>query len=406
MYRAREWWSKREEQKKPMSIKGTCAIAGLGVTPMGKIYGRSATDFALEAVELALHDAGLKKDDVDGLLINANLSREMHPQLQQALGLENLSLLNAMNAYGSTAGTMIQYASMAIEHGLASVVVLVYADDPLKPAKSAGDVYGGASYRTMTGMAGLSAAYGSYGVNLGYALATRRHMHLFGTTSEQLGAIAIAQRTWAQMNPWAQMRNLLTMQDYLNSRYIVEPLHLFDCCLVSNGGIAVVITSAERARSLRQAPVYVLGLGQASPGGIGRADREPGIYTGAKQSGEIALRMAGSQLKDIDICELYDCYTYTVLVTLEDYGFCAKGEGGAFVEDGKLGPGGSLPTNTGGGELSAYYMWGFTPLSEAIVQARGQGGERQVEKNDLLLVSGNGGILNYHSTTILSKHQN
>jgi acetyl-CoA acetyltransferase len=236
-------------------------------------------------------------------------------------------------------------------------------------------------------------------------MATRRHMHLFGTTSEQLGAIAISQRNWAQMNPWAQMRRPLTMEEYLSSRYIAEPLHLFDCCLVSNGGIAVVVTSAERARSLKQPPVYILGMGQASPGGLERTDREPGIYTGAKQSGEIALRMAGIELVDIDICELYDCYTYTVLVTLEDYGFCAKGEGGAFVEDGKLGPGGSLPTNTGGGELSAYYMWGFTPLSEGIVQARGQGGERQVEKNDLVLVSGNGGILNYHSTTILSKHQ-
>jgi acetyl-CoA acetyltransferase len=309
-----------------------------------------------------------------------------------------------MNAYGSTAGTMIQYASMAIENGLANVVVLVYADDPLKPAKGAGASYSGTGYLPMTGMQSLPMAYGAFGANLGYAMAARRHMHLFGTTSEQLGAIAISQRKWAQMNPWAQMRKPLTMEEYLNSRYIAEPLHLFDCCLVSNGGIAVVITSAERAKSLQQPPVYILGLGQASPGGYGRTDREPGIYTGAKQSGEIALRMAGITLQDIDICELYDCYTYTVLVTLEDYGFCAKGEGGAFVEDGKLGPGGSLPTNTGGGELSAYYMWGFTPLSEGIVQARGQGGERQVEKNDLVLVSGNGGILNYHSTTILSKH--
>ncbi len=395
---------REKEEKENMSIKGTCAIAGLGVTPMGKVYGRSATDFALEAIELALHDAGLQKDDVDGLLINANMSREMNPRLQEALGLENLSLLNVMNAYGSTAGTMIQYASMAIENGLANVVVLVYADDPLKPAKGAGDSYSGAGYYPMTGMHGLNAAYGSYGANLGYAMAARRHMHLFGTTSEQLGAIAISQRKWAQMNPWAQMRKPLTMQDYLNSRYIAEPLHLFDCCLVSNGGVAVIVTSASQARSLRQPPVYILGMGQASPGGTGRANREPGIYTGAKQSGEMALRMAGIELKDIDICELYDCYTYTVLVTLEDYGFCAKGEGGAFVEDGKLGPGGSLPTNTGGGELSAYYMWGFTPLSEGIVQARGQGGERQVEKNDLVLVSGNGGVLNYHSTTILSKH--
>ena len=385
-----------------MSIKGKCAIAGLGVTAMGKIYGRSATDFAGEAIQLALEDAGLAKGEVDGLLINANFSPEMAPSLQMALGFEDLALFNVMNAYGSTAGSMIQYAALAIQEGLASVVVLVYADDPLKPERGAGASYGGV--RRATGMNTLLPAYGYFGANPGYALAARRHMHLFGTTSEQLGAIAIAQRQWALKNPWAQMQTPLTMEDYLNSRYIVEPFHLFDCCLVSNGGIAVVITSAERARSLRQPPVYILGLGQAAPGDTRRSEREPGIYTGARQSGERALRMAGIELQDIDICELYDCYTYTVLVTLEDYGFCAKGEGGAFVADGKLGPGGSLPTNTGGGELSAYYMWGFTPLSEAIVQARGQGGERQVAKNDLILVSGNGGVLSYHSTTILSKH--
>jgi acetyl-CoA acetyltransferase len=385
-----------------VSIKGKTAIAGLGVTPMGKIYGRSASDFAAEAIQLALEDAGLNKDDVDGLLINANLSHEMGPMLQMTLGFEDLALMNVMNAYGSTAGTMIQYASMAIEEGLANVVVLLYADAPLVPSRGSGSAYAMGGART--GMTTLTSAYGYYGANPGYALAARRHMHLFGTTSDQLGAVAVSQRKWAQMNPWAQMRKPLTMEDYHNSRYIVEPFHLFDCCLVSNGAVAVIITSAERARNLQQPPVYVLGMGQASPGDDQRTDREPGIYTGAKQSGATALKMAGIELVDIDICEIYDCYTYTVLVTLEDYGFCAKGEGGAFVADGKLGPGGSLPTNTGGGELSAYYMWGFTPLSEAVVQARGQGGERQVEKNDLVLVSGNGGVLNYHSTTILSKH--
>jgi acetyl-CoA acetyltransferase len=385
-------------------VGGACAIAGLGVTAMGKIYGRSATDFAIEAIELALQDAGLSKQDLDGLLINANFSREMHLQLQTALGLENLSLLNVMNAYGATAGTMVQYAALAIAHGLARVVALVYADNPLKPERGAGAAYGELALASLRGMEGLAAAYGFFGANPAYALAARRHMHLFGTTSEQLGAIAIAQRRWAQMNPWAQMRTPLTMADYLASRYIAEPLRLYDCCLVSNGGIAVIITSAERARSLRQPPVYIVGLGQGAPGGGERSDREPGIYTGARQSGAMALRMAGITLQDIDICELYDCYTYTVLVTLEDYGFCAKGEGGPFVADGKLGPGGSLPTNTGGGQLSGYYMWGFTPLSEAIVQARGQAGERQVPKHDFILVSGNGGFLQYHATVILSRH--
>ncbi len=386
-----------------MSVKGKCAIVGLGVTPMGKIYGRSASNFAAEAVKLALDDAGLQKEQVDGLLINANLSSEMGPMLQMTLGFEDLSLLNVMNAYGSTAGTMIQYAAMAIQEGLANVVVLVYADAPLAPTRSSGASYSGAGALPLTGMDGLRYAYGYYGANPGYAMAARRHMHLFGTTSEQLGAIAVSQRKWAQMNPWAQMRKPMTLEDHQNSRFIVEPLHLLDCCLVSNGGVAVILTSAERAKTLKQPPVYVLGLGQGAPGDNQRTDREPGIYTGARRSGEKALQMAGIELKDIDICELYDCYTYTVLVTLEDYGFCKKGEGGAFVADGKLGPGGTLPTNTGGGQLSAYYMWGFTPLSEAVVQARGQAGERQVSKNDLILVSGNGGFLNFHSTTILSK---
>jgi acetyl-CoA acetyltransferase len=207
------------------------------------------------------------------------------------------------------------------------------------------------------------------------------------------------------MNPWAQMRDReLTLEDHQASRYIVEPLHLFDCCLVSNGAVAIIVTSAERARELRQPPVYILGTGQCSPGDNQQAGRDPAVFTGATQSGEEAFRMAGLTLADVDVVELYDCYTYTVLVTLEDYGFCGKGEGGAFVEDGKLAPGGSLPVNTGGGQLSAYYMWGMTPMSEGVVQARGQGGERQVPKHDVVLVSGNGGILNYHSTTLLSKH--
>lgn len=267
-----------------MSIKGRCAIAGLGVTAMGKIYGCSASDFAAEAIKLALDDAGSHKEDIDGLLINANLSPEMSPMLQMTLGFRDLALLDVMNAYGSTAGTMIQYACMAIEEGLAHVVVLVYADDPLKPNRSTGSSYGEAGLST-TGMDGLRFAYGDYGANPGYALAARRHMHLFGTTSEQLGAIAISQRKWAQMNPWAQMRKPLTMEDYLNSRYIVEPFHLFDCCLVSNGGIAVIITSAERARSLKQPPVYVLGMGQGAPEDDQHTKREPGIYTGARQAG-------------------------------------------------------------------------------------------------------------------------
>ena len=383
-------------------IRGS--IVGLGVTPMGKIYGRRSVDFAAEAIALALEDAGLKKSDVDGLLINANIPQDMDPRTQMALGLENLSLINVMNGYGSTAGAMMQYACMAIREGLANTVVLVYADAPLTATRGAGASYSGPHRFPLGGMAGLKAHYGDFGANLGYAMAAQRHMHLYGTTEDHLGAIAVAQRQWAGMNPWAQMRSPITMEDHHASRWIAEPLRLLDCCLVSNGAVAVVVTSAERAKDLKQTPVNVLGYGTCSPGDHLRTDRHPAVETGAKRSGETAFKMAGITRDDIGTCQLYDCYTYTVLVTLEDYGFCKKGEGGPFVADGKLGPGGALPTNTGGGQLSGYYMWAFTPLSEAVVQARGQGGARQVPTNDYVLVSGNGGILNFHSTMILSRH--
>ena len=390
--------------QRPRRFGAGAAIAGLGMTAMGKVYGRSASDFAGEAVARALEDAGLKAPEVDGLLINGNQSPEMAPSLQFSLGFTDLTLLATMNAFGSTAAGMLQYAAHAITTGQANVVVCLYADAPLTEGGSAsGSRYSGKRFKA-EGLAGLRFAYGDYGpANTMYALALRRHMHLYGTNHDQLGTIAVGQRRWAQMNPRAQMQAPMSLDDYHASRWVVEPLHLFDCCLVSNGGVAVIVTSAERARTLRRPPVYLRGFGQSAPGDTGRSDRDPAVHTGAQKSGELALRQAGIELSDVDVLELYDCYTYTVLVTLEDYGFCPKGEGGAFVEDGRLGPGGALPCNTGGGQLSSYYMWGFTPLSEGVIQARGDGGERQAEKHDHVLVSGNGGVLNFLSTMILSK---
>jgi acetyl-CoA acetyltransferase len=301
---------------------------------------------------------------------------------------------------------MLQFAAYAVHSGQASVVACVYADAPLRDGVSASQsAYSGRRFDA-PGFAGLRFAYGDYGpANSMYALALRRHMHEYGTTHDQLGTIAVGQREWAQMNPRAQMREAMTLDDYHASRWVVEPLHLLDCCLVSNGGVAVIVTSPERARDLREPPVYLRGFGQCAPGDTARAGRDPAVHTGAGTAGRLALRQAGIELADVDVLELYDCYTYTVLVTLEDYGFCDKGDGGAFVADGKLGPGGSLPCNTGGGQLSSYYMWGFTPLAEGVIQARGQGGERQAARSDHVLVSGNGGVLNFHSTTILSRHE-
>ncbi|TNY37638.1 thiolase family protein [Thermomonospora catenispora] len=382
----------------------SAAIAGLGMTELGKVYGRSARRLAADAVRRAVADAGLGLADLDGLVVSHGMSGSPGVELAAALGLRDLRVLTQMNAFGATAGAMVAYAAMSVISGAATTVACVFADAPLRPKQSSGAAYE-RSAREWYGYGGMTAALGFRSVNALYALAARRHMLRYGTTSEQFGAIAVSTRRWATMNPLAQMRDPITLEDHQSSRWVAEPLHLLDCCLVSNGAIAVVITSADRARDLARPPVHIWGWGQGHPGHRRERGSEFGLTTGAAISGPIAMKMAGVTVSDIDLCQLYDCYTYTVLVSLEDYGFCAKGEGGAFVESGALSPGGSLPTNTGGGQLSGYYMWGMTPLSEAVIQARGDGGERQVAKRDVILVSGNGGILDHHSTLILSPHR-
>jgi acetyl-CoA acetyltransferase len=377
-------------------------IAGLGVTEIGKVYGRTAAQFAADAVRRACEDAGLALADLDGLLINAGTSGGIDLRLAKQLGLRDLRLLSGIQSYGSSAGAMVSYAAMAVAAGMASTVACVYADAPLHRGRVSGEVYAGR--RQPTGFDGLTVAAGFGSVNSLYALAARRHMETFGTTSEQLGAIAVAQRAWATRNPLAQMREPISLADHQASRWISEPLRLLDCCLVSNGGIAVIVTSADRAADLAPPAVHVLGFAQAHPGYPEARESTFGLVSGAAQSGRAALDMADATVSDVDIAEIYDCYTFTVLLTLEDYGFCGKGEGGPFAASGALAPGGSLAVNTGGGQLSAYYMWGMTPLSEAIIQARGDGGERQAPRNDLIMVSGNGGILDHHSTLILSPH--
>jgi acetyl-CoA acetyltransferase len=383
-------------------LRGAAAIAGLGITPQGKVYGTNAIGFAVDAVRLAMDDAGLTRTDLDGLLLNPGLTwNDMGMGsfgLSQALGLRDLRLTATMSLGGATACAMIQHAAQAIAAGLCNAVACVFSDAPLKPpspqgkAGSSGAAYGFAR--------GWEAAYGYFGVNAMYALVARRHMHLYGTTQDQLGAVAVAQRRWANLNPDAQMHDRpLTLDEYRASRWIVEPFHVMDCCLVSNGGLAVIVTSAERARSLRKPPVYIWGMAQGHLGG----DPSDTLSSGAVLAKGPAFSMAGIGLRDVDVVELYDCYTFTVLVTLEDYGFCRKGEGGPFVAEHHTGPGGRLALNTGGGQLSSFYMWGMTPVSEAVIQLRGDGGARQATRHDVALVSGNGGVLSTHSTLVLSR---
>jgi acetyl-CoA acetyltransferase len=387
-------------------LSGAAAIAGLGITDVGKVYGRTTAEFATDAVLRAVADAGLQVGDIDGLLTSNGMTGGGSFMLAETLGLRDLRLNVTLSAAGATASAAIQYGSMAVASGMCAAVVYVHADAPLTdPGVSSAAAYAGAaSARPPQGLRGVARSNGLVGANPLYALAARRHMERFGTTTEQFGAIAVAQRAWAAGSPLATMRTPITIADHQASRWIAEPLRLLDCCLVSNGGVAFVITSAARARALRQPPVYVWGWGQGHPGYSMERGCEFGLVSGAGISGANALRMAGISLADIDVCELYDCYTFTVLITLEDYGFCAKGEGGPFAASGALGPGGSLPTNTGGGQLSGYYLWGVTPLSEAVIQARGQGGDRQAPRYDVVLVSGNGGVLDFHGTVVLAAH--
>ena len=375
---------------------------------MGKNYDHpNAMGFAIEAISLALDDAGLKREDLDGLLVNPGITWGDNTMasfsVQQAMGLRDLRLSATMGLGGATAAAMIMHASQSIALGMANTVACVFSDAPLKPPapKDAKGGGGGGSAAAYGFARGLNAAYGQFGVNAHYAFVARRHMDLYGTTQDQLGAVAVQQRRWANQNPEAQFHDApMTLEDYNSSRWVVEPFHLYDCCLVSNGGCAVIVTSAERAKSLRKPPVYLLGMGQGHPGG----DPIDTLLSGAPIAKETAFKMAGVKLGDLQFAQLYDCYTFTVLVTLEDYGFCKKGEGGPFVADGKTGPGGSIPVNTGGGQLSSFYMWGMTPISEAVVQIRGEGGKRQLPKHELGLVSGNGGILSTHSTLVVASN--
>jgi acetyl-CoA acetyltransferase len=384
-------------------LRGAAAIVGLGITPQGRVYGRSPLGFAVDAVQLALEDAGLERSDLDGLLLNPGLAwNDLGMgsfQLQQAMGLRDLRLSATMHLGGATACAMIQHATQAIAAGICNTVACVFSDAPLKPPAPQGERTSSAS---AYGFArGWEQAYGYFGVNAMYALVARRHMHRYGTTPDHLGAVAVAQRRWANRNPQAQMHaEPLTLDDYRRSRWIVEPLRLFDCCLVSNGGLAVIVTGSERARNLRKAPVYIWGMGQGHLGG----DPADTLTSGAVLAREPAFRIAGVQVQDLNLAELYDCYTFTVIVSLEDYGFCAKGEGGPFVAEQVTGPDGRLAINTGGGQLSSFYMWGMTPVSEAVIQVRGEGGKRQVPRHDLALVSGNGGVFSTHSTLVLSRH--
>jgi acetyl-CoA acetyltransferase len=381
------------------TLKDKCAIVGIGETKFGKIPGVSGMSLILEACKKAIEDSGMKKDEVDGLIGQQPMfdpTFMYSTWIAENLGIKNLNFTTDLNIGGATPVLMVTVAAMAIDAGLCNAVVCVFGENirtaHLTP-KHGKLKWGGEDFENPFGMPMPGP---------GYAMACRRHMYEYGTTHEQLGAIAVAMRKHASLNETAQMRDPITLEDYLNSPWYYHPFRLLDICLMSDGACAVLVTSAERARDLKHNPAYIMGFGSHH---IHRfiASADTLTETGAKISGERAFKMAGITVKDIDFAELYDCFTYTLLVQLEDYGFCKKGEGGPFVEDGRIEIGGELPVNTHGGLLSHAHIDGFNHITEAVKQLRGNCGERQVKNAEICLVSGNGGILDTHTTLILRR---
>lgn len=253
-------------------------------------------------------------------------------------------------------------------------------------------------------------AFGHFGATGSYALAAQRAMHEFNTGPETWKHIAVGQRKWANLNPVAMTYNRnMTYDDYMNARWLVEPFRLFDNCLVSDGGRAYIVTTAERARDLKQNPVLIAGLGQHNPAGFPQSATFLAGPTGAQVAGEAAFRMAGITRDDIDACQIYDCFTYTVEITLQDYGFFKPGEGADWFQGGTIEPGGRMPVNTSGGQLSEAYFMGLTPITESVMQLMGRCGKRQLglqtgtKEPEIILCSDNGGILQCNTTIILRR---
>lgn len=373
------------------------AIVGAALSDCGRVDTRSPFELHYQAASRALADAGLTKADVDGFGSNG-MGLLAPVEVAEYLGLRP-TWADGTGVGGSTWEFMVEHAAAAIEAGHAEVVLLVYGSTTradLKAGRRSANLSFGAR-----GPVQFDAPFG-HTLIAKYAMAARRHMHEFGTTVEQLAEIAVSSRYNASLNPDAYYRDPITVDDVQGSRMMADPLTKLHCCIRSDGGGAVVLTSEERARDLPKPPVWVLGTGEATSHTT-MSEWEDFTESPAARSGRLAFGRAGVSPADIDVCQLYDAFTPMVLLTFEALGFCAKGEGGPFVEDGRMRVGGALPTNTDGGGLSACHpgMRGMFLLVEAVKQLRGECGERQVAGAELACVNGTGGWFSSAGTCIL-----
>lgn len=373
--------------------RGSAAIVGVAESDLGQVAeGLSAIDLMAQGTKRALDDCGLGLKDVDGLFAATTQSRLSVLALAEYLGI-NPAFLGSTIVGGSSFEYHVAHAMGAIALGLCKVAVIAYGSTQRSIGRKQASVREINPYET---------PFKPFMPSSAYALAASRHMHEFGTTREQLAAVAVAAREWALLNPAAWEKKPLTIEGVLSSRMVSYPFTVRDCCLVTDGGGAIVVTSAQRARSIKKPPAYVLGVGQSVT--HASISNMPDLtVTGALAAGKAAYKMAKLGPPDVDAVELYDAFTINTILFLEDLGFCKKGEGGAFVEGGRIGPSGQLAVNTNGGGLSYCHpgMYGLLLLIEAVRQLRGECGVRQVKDCEVALAHGNGGVLSSQATVIL-----
>jgi acetyl-CoA acetyltransferase len=377
-------------------MRDRVAIAGIGYTELSRDSGVSTLTLGCRAILAALEDAGLSPDDVDGIATHRVGDSVLPAVLAQALGIRDLRWYVDQFGGGSTSCASVAQAALAVQAGLADAVVCYRAINARSEFRM-----GGIGRPPVDAVeTQYQAPYGYFAPPQQFAMAARQHMLRWGTTHEQLGAVAVAQRAYAVHNERALMRQPISLDDYLASRWVVEPFRLLDCCLETDGAVAVVLVGADRARDLRHRPVLIRGATWGS-GFTLYSNQQPDLtVTPAAPMARRLWSLAGLGPSEVDVALLYDCFTYTVVVQLEDYGFCAKGEGGPFVASGATAPGGSLPVNTHGGFLSEGYVHGLNHVCEAVSQLRGDAGARQVAGAEVALctsqpgyVSGNTGAL-------------
>lgn len=377
-------------------MRGSVAIAGVGLAGCGEAPGWSEMEIAAAAAKNALDDAGLSLRDVDGIVVASTNIFMSGLALAEHLGLRPKFTESTMVGGSSFVGHLIP-AALALNAGLCDTVLIAYGSNQ---RTGVGRAEAG-RYKMALDPQPFEHPYKPFNPPSSYALAAARHMHQYGTTREQLAEIAVAARQWAQLNPEAFAREPLSVEDVLKSRMVSDPLTVRDCCLVTDGGGAYVLQRAERARDFRRPPAYLLGVGAAH--WHRQISSMPDLtVTAATESGRRAFEMAGVGPQDVDVVELYDAFTINTLLFLEDLGFCRKGEGGAFVSGGRIAPRGALPVNTNGGGLSCVHpgMYGIFLVVEAVRQLRGEGGERQVKDAAVALAHGNGGVLSSQITAL------